>query len=331
MPKAIVGLPTEGYLSPFTGVFIPVNVPVTFHDLSTGNPTERSWTFQATDIEHSTESDPIVTYVKPGTYSVGLQVWNKVGTDIDILKYAIQAGGAQYIWNLQPEESMKLEQLELGWYGNYAGSNWLMMYEFAEKFKAPLAPATIDSVTVYFASTQTVTPDTLITVSIREDSLGLPGKVLASGSVKAGDLNWDDENIVGTCFHLDQTVHINSEFFVSISGMPNNTDEATSKSDNIAVLCARHIDERPGTVYHYLDNTQTYEPSGECSWHYNSAENISMAICPVLDYGVPTSIDNLNEVRTSTSRTYNLNGQTIDDKQARKGLQIVNGKAIFCK
>ena len=76
----------EGYLSPFRAVFIPVNVPVTFRDLSTGKPRERKWVFQATDIENSTEQNPTVTYLKAGVYSVGLQVKNDVGTDVDIMR-----------------------------------------------------------------------------------------------------------------------------------------------------------------------------------------------------------------------------------------------------
>ena len=331
MPKAIAGLPTEGYLSPFRAVFVPTNVPVTFHDLSTGKPTERMWTFQGTDIEHSTEADPVVTYFNPGTYGVSLQVSNKVGTDNDILKNAIQAGGAQYIWNIKPEENQDLAQIGLGYYGNYAGSNWLMIYEFAEKFDAPLAPATIDSVTVYFASTETVTPDTLITVSIRESEDGLPGKVLASGSVKAGDLNWDDQNVVGTCFHLDQTAEVTGEFFVSIGGMPNNTDDATYQSDNIAVLCGQHNDGRPGTIYHYLDTTEGYEPSGICEWTFNADENLSMAICPVLDYGTASAIEQLSSVVANASAIFNLNGQKVSERAATQGLYIINGKKVILK
>ena len=332
MPKAFAGLPTEGYLSPFRAVFIPVNVPVTFHDLSTGKPTERLWSFPGTDIENSTEANPTVTYVKAGTYSVGLHVSNTVGTDIDSLRYAIQAGGAQYIWNIQPEESANLSHINIGgYYGSYAGSNWLMLYEFAEKFQAPLAPATIDSVTVYFASTQTVTPDTLITVSIREDSLGLPGKVLASGSVKASDLNWDDENVVGTCFHLDQTVQVTGEFFVSIGGIPNNVDEITYEEDKIAVLCARHIDGRPSTIYHYMDTSDSYEPSGECVWVFNADEPLSMAICPVLDYGIPSAIEQLDSASGNGTLIFNLNGQKVSERAANKGLYIVNGKKVIIK
>ncbi len=295
MPKAIIGLPAEGYLSPFRGVFIPVGVPVTFHDLSTGRLTERNWVFQATDITSSTEADPVVTFLKAGTFSVGLQVGNSVGSDQDVLAYAIQAGGAQYIWNISPDENQDLSKVELGFYGNYAGSNWLDVYSFAESFAAPLAPATIDSVAVYFASTETVTPDTAIVVAIHAvDSLGMPGRVLASGSVKAGDLAWDDKVIVPTIFHLDHTVTVDSTaFFVSVSGMPCNLNEAY-EADDIAILCHLRSEGQKNTSYQYVaEYDEDNHMTGECRWYENTDNPLSMAVSPVLDYGIPTSISTL--------------------------------------
>ena len=325
MPKAIVGLPEEGYMSPFAGVFIPVNVPVTFRDLSTGNPRERMWYFQATDIENSTEQNPTVTYLKAGTYSVGLQVKNDVGSDVDVLQRAIQAGGAQYIWNIDLDERQNLVQISLGWYGNYAGTNWLMIDEFAEAFAAPLAPATIDSVAVYFATTETVSPDQPIVVTIREDSLGFPGKMLASGSVLAGDLNYDAKNVVETMFVLDQTASPSGKFYVGISGFPNQ------EGDNIAVLCAHRNAEGKNTVFHNMDTTETYEPSGIYSWYSNDSDPLSMAICPILSYGVPSGIEQVQEASNGSAQIFNLNGQKVNADKAVSGLYIVNGKKVIIK
>ena len=325
MPKAIIGLPEEGYMSPYTGVFIPVNVPVTFRDLSTGKPRERKWVFQATDVENSTEQNPTVTYLKAGVYSVGLQVKNDVGTDVDIMQYAIQAGGAQYIWNIDLDERQQLTQISLSWYGNYAGTNWLMIDEFAEAFAAPLAPATIDSVAVFFASTTTVSPDQPIVVTIREDSLGLPGKVLAKGSVKAGDLVWDDENVVETMFILDQTVSVTGKFFVGIGGFPNQ------EGDDIAVLCAHRDANGKNTAFHNIDTTQTYEPSGIYSWYSNDSDPLSMAISPVLSYGIPSAIEQVEEASNSSVQIFNLNGQKVNADKAASGLYIINGKKVMLK
>ena len=326
MPKAIAELPTEGYLSPYTGVFIPLNVPVTFHDRSTGNPTEREWHFYGTDVETSTDANPVVTYIKPGTYGLELEVANEVGRDQDIIRYAIQAGGAQYIWNISMEERQHLYPISLSFYGYYAGSNWLMMDEFAEKFKAPLAEATIDSVDVFFESTETITPEQLITVYIREDSCGMPGKAIAQGSVKAGDLKWDAKDVVATTFHLNQTAKVSNDFFVSIGGFPNNYSEETNETDNIAILCARREINDLNTVYHLMDTTSTYTPSGIYAWYENNTSPLSMAICPILDYGITTAIETIHSKSSERSgkflnedklyikkreQTYDLQGRRI--------------------
>ena len=97
-PTAQIGLPEEGYESPWVGVFVPTEVPVTFRDLSTGNPTEWNWVFQFADKETSTEQNPTVTFIKKGTVSVGLTAKNAAGQSNDVLQYAVQAGGAQYVW-----------------------------------------------------------------------------------------------------------------------------------------------------------------------------------------------------------------------------------------
>ncbi len=291
MPKAIAGLPDEGYLSPFRATFIPTGVPVTFHDRSTGKPTERQWTFNGTNIEHSTDKDPVVTYTQAGTYSVGLEVKNNVGSDRDILYYAIQAGGAQNIWNIAPEENNDLDIVQIGYYyGYYAGSNWLDIYKFAEKFKAPLADATIDSVAIYFGSVTTITPDTAIVVEIQAvDTYGMPGEVLATGSVKASDLAWNDTLIVPTMFVLDKTANITGEFFVTISGIPNNYEGYDE--DEIAILCHTRADGMPNSVFHYLAvYDEGYNDTGEREWVENESP-LSMAVSPILSYGIPTGLD----------------------------------------
>lgn len=329
MPKAIAGMPEEGYLSPFTYTFIPVGVPVTFHDLSTGNPTERNWVFQGTDITASTDKDPVVTYTKAGTYSVGLEVKNSVGSDQDILAFAIQAGGAQYIWNIAPEENQDLDNILINsTYGYYAGSNWLDIYKFAEKFHAPLAPATIDSIAIYFGSVTTVTPDTAIVVEIQAaDAKGMPGEVLATASVKAKDLTWDDEEIVATMFHLDHTAQITGEFFVTVSGMPNNYEGWDQ--DEIAILCHKRNDGERNSVFHYLAiYDENYRDTGEREWVENESP-LSMAVAPVLSYGIPSGINALSNQTLPQERIYNLNGLRVENAQS--GLYIIDGKKVMIK
>ena len=288
-PTAIIELPEEGYESPFVGVFLPLNVPVTFRDLSQGHPTEWKWVFQNANIETSTEQNPTVIFEKKGVVSVGLTAKNDAGQTNDILTYAIQAGGAQYVWNISSEENSKLEKVELGWYGNYAGTNWLDMDKFAEKYKATLGPAAIDSVAVYFASVTTIAPETLIPMTINavgED--GAPGAVLASASVKAGDLKYSETDYLATIFHFDKTIELNkgTEFFITVGPFPNGSLEVSPyTADDIAIFCHRRSTGEKNTAWHYLAvYDENSKPTGEYKWYANTEDPLSMAISPVIDY-----------------------------------------------
>lgn len=288
-PTAIIGLPEEGYESPFVGVFLPLNVPVTFRDLSQGHPTECKWVFQNANIETTTEQNPTVVFEKKGVVSVGLTAKNDAGQANDILTYAIQAGGAQYVWNISSEENSKLEKVELGWYGNYAGTNWLDMDKFAEKYKATLGPAAIDSVAVYFASVTTIAPETLIPMTVNavgED--GAPGAVLASASVKAGDLKYSETDYLATIFHFDKTIELNkgTEFFITVGPFPNGSLEVSPyTADDIAIFCHRRSTGEKNTAWHYLAvYDENSKPTGEYKWYANTEDPLSMAISPVIDY-----------------------------------------------
>ena len=318
-PTATIGLPEEGYESPFVGVFIPTGVPVTFRDLSTGNPTEWNWVFQNTDITSSTEQNPTVTYIDKGCFSVGLTASNGAGQSNDILQYAIQAGGAQNVWNISMDENSKLEQVQLGWYGNYAGTNWLGIDRFAEKFKAPLATATIDSVSVYFASVTTVSPDSVIKLTVNAvGDNGQPGETLATASVKVSELAYSESDYLATVFHLDKRVTLEKgqEFFVAVGPFPNNSLEVSPyTSDDIAIFCHRRDLGGKNTAWHYLEDQDDYGTGlGTWQWVANTDDPLSMAIAPVVTYDVTASA--VNTPTTAASNTavtgiYTLGGQRV--------------------
>lgn len=318
-PTATIGLPEEGYESPFVGVFIPTGVPVTFRDLSTGNPTEWNWVFQNTDITSSTEQNPTVTYIDKGCFSVGLTASNAAGQSNDILLYAIQAGGAQNVWNISMDENSKLEQVQLGWYGNYAGTNWLGIDRFAEKFKAPLATATIDSVCVYFASVTTVSPDSVIKLTVNAvGDNGQPGETLATASVKVSDLAYSESDYLATVFHLDKRVTLEKgqEFFVAVGPFPNNSLEVSPyTSDDIAIFCHRRDLGGKNTAWHYLEDQDDYGTGlGTWQWVANTDDPLSMAIAPVVTYDITASA--VNTPTTAASNTavtgiYTLGGQRV--------------------
>lgn len=339
-PTALIGLPEEGYESPWVGVFVPTGVPVTFRDLSTGNPTEWNWVFQYADQETSTEQNPTVTFVKKGTVSVGLTAKNAAGQSNDILQYAIQAGGAQYVWNISTEENKNLEKVSLGWYGNYAGTNWLGIDKFAEKYKAPLADATLDSIAVYFASVTAVNPETEIQLTVNSVAdNGEPGDVLGSASVKASDLKYSDTDYLATQFRLDKTVNLKKgePFFVVVGPFPNGSmEEAPYTSDDIAIFCLRRGEGKKSTAWQYLeDQDDQGQGLGTYRWFENTDDPTSIAIAPCVAYAESpvTSIRKVGEragVQPAVMAIFTLSGQQVDTPR-QGGVYIVKYADGTCR
>lgn len=286
-PTAKIGMPENGYLSPWVACFIPLGVPVQFRDLSEGKPTSWEWQLQGSDQEKSEEQNPIATYSKKGLYSLSLRASNDAGVATDILQYALQAGGEQYVWNIAPEENDGLEAITLGWYGYYGGTNWLGMKAFAERFSAPLAPAEISEVAVYFASVAApVSPNMPITVSINAvGDDGMPGEMLASSTLKSSELN-QDVAFKETVFGFDEPVPVEDAFFVVIGGFPNGADD--KGTDDIAMYSVRRETGGKSTVYHLLEEQDDYgNPvlGGTDQWYASGDEAVSFAIAPLLSYG----------------------------------------------
>lgn len=337
-PNAVIGMPEEGYLSPYVATFVPTNVPVQYRDLSTGMPTEWLWQFVGGTPETSTEQNPVVTYAKAGRYSLALTASNEAGTDSDIMQYAIQAGGAQYVWNIAPEENADLVKIQLGWYGNYAGSNWLGLTAFAEHYKKPLAAATVDSVDVFFFSGTTISLDAPITLSVcRPDANGAPGEVLASSTIKAGDIMIDPSTWVPTRFILDKPAEIDSDFFVVIEGIPNATqDEAPYAKDDIAIACVRRDEGGRTTTWQLVeDQDEQGNPLGTSQWFENTDDAVSMAVSPVVTYDKPQPPSAIAAPKATEAPddapVYTLQGVRVNDRQLTKGIYIKGGKKIVVK
>lgn len=324
-PTALIGLPEEGYESPFVGVFVPLNVPVKFRDLSTGNPTAWNWVFQNTDVDKSTEQNPTVTFVKKGTVSVGLTAKNAAGQSNDILQYAIQAGGAQYVWNISSEENSNLQKIALGYYGNYAGSNWLGIDKYAECYKAPLADATIDSLNIYFASVTSINPSDEIKVTVNAVADNRePGEVLASATVKAGDLKYSDDDYLATTLKLDKTVKLakGTPFFITVGPFPNGSMETSPyTSDDIAIFCLRRPVGQKTTTWQLVeDQDEKGNGLGTYKWYENTDDPVSMAIAPVVSYdGVATGVTDATMPKAEAVITdvYTIDGHRIS--APRKG------------
>ena len=338
-PTALIGLPEEGYESPWVGVFVPTDVPVTFRDLSTGNPTEWNWVFQYADKETSNEQNPTVTFVKKGTVSVGLTAKNAAGQSNDVLQYAIQAGGSQYVWNISSEENSNLKKVELGWFGSYAGSNWLGLDRFAEKYKAPLADATINEVAVYFASVTSINPDYEVRLTLNAvGENGEPGEELASASVKASDLKYSDDDYLATTFAFAEPVSMEKgkEFFVVVGPFPNGTmEESPYTSDDISIFCLRRNAGMKTTAWQLVEDTdEDNNGLGTYTWFANTDDPTSMAIAPCVTYkdtatsiGVTTPA---TDAEATVTAIYSISGQRVN-APVRGGMYIVRYSDGTCR
>lgn len=338
-PTALIGLPEEGYESPWVGVFVPTDVPVTFRDLSTGNPTEWNWVFQYADKETSNEQNPTVTFVKKGTVSVGLTAKNAAGQSNDVLQYAIQAGGSQYVWNISSEENSDLKKVELGWFGSYAGSNWLGLDRFAEKYKAPLADATINEVAVYFASVTSINPDYEVRLKLNAvGENGEPGEELASTSVKASDLKYSDDDYLATTFTFAEPVSMEKgkEFFVVVGPFPNGTmEESPYTSDDISIFCLRRNAGMKTTAWQLVEDTdEDNNGLGTYTWFANTDDPTSMAIAPCVTYkdtatsiGVTTPA---TDAEATVTAIYSISGQRVN-APVRGGMYIVRYSDGTCR
>ena len=338
-PTALIGLPEEGYESPWVGVFVPTDVPVTFRDLSTGNPTEWNWVFQYADKETSNEQNPTVTFVKKGTVSVGLTAKNAAGQSNDVLQYAIQAGGSQYVWNISSEENSNLKKVELGWFGSYAGSNWLGLDRFAEKYKAPLADATINEVAVYFASVTSIDPDYEVRLTLNAvGENGEPGEELASASVKASDLKYSDDDYLATTFTFAEPVSMEKgkEFFVVVGPFPNGTmEESPYTSDDISIFCLRRNAGMKTTAWQLVEDTdEDNNGLGTYTWFANTDDPTSIAIAPCVTYkdsatsiGVTTPA---TDAEATVTAVYSISGQRVN-APVRGGMYLVRYSDGTCR
>ena len=248
------------------------------------------------------------------------------------MKDAIQVGGTQYVWNIELDEYDMFNEIALGFYGFYGGSNWLGMEKFAERYDAPAAPVEIDKVQVYFYNTSTVTPGADITVQLcAEGSDGNPGEVLAETSVKADNLAYDPNTVVATDFNFASPVTVDKPFFVVIGPFPHNS--AGSSSDNISIMAVRRNEGGKTTTWHLLEDEDpvTYAPLGTYTWYKNVDDAASFCITPQLTYKSSSGIESAEMTSEQhADKVFDLQGRRIgtQNKQLQRGIYIVNGKKV---
>lgn len=289
-PTAAIAIPEGVYYSPEASLVVPLNTSLTYKDASKGNPTEWSWKLPGTDTPTANTRDVTVKYTTEGMYDVDLTVKNAQGSSSTYFT-GVKAGGQALAWNVPTHLNDQLELIDLTWYGNYGGSNWLGFEQYAEHFAKPKQKIEISKVNIYFASVEhdSKSAEIPVVVSVCAAENGIPGKVLASASVLVKDLvdastTYNDP----TEFVFAETVTIDGEFFITVADIPNNG------YDNIAMYALRRYDES-GSAYHYMEDQDIYGNSlGTKSWYYNEGDPVNFAIAPQIKYLSDSSgVDNI--------------------------------------
>lgn len=322
-PTASIVIPENSYYSPEAGLFVPINTDITFADASEGAPTEWKWELPGTDIKTAYSKDVTVKYTEEGMYDVDLTVSNDFGTSSTYL-HGVKAGGESLVWNIPTEDNGDLEMIELGYYGWYGGTNWIGMSAFAEAFDAPAQKAEISAVNIYFASAFSISPDTPINVSIAlPDADGAPGEVVGSTFLPASQLvdayeTYNDP----TTFTFDTPVEIDSPFFVTVSGFPNDFSWETYEEDCVVMYALRR--NSGNTAWHLLEEWDDYgEPAGESVWMEQTDDPASFAIAPLLKYSdIDTAVETFASEIDTTAEYWTIDGIKADAKSLAPGLYI---------
>lgn len=278
---AVIGIPQGCYYTPEADCYVPVGVPVRFHDKTEGYPTEWEWTFEGAEPATSDAQHPEVTYPEAGNYFLMLKAGSGGKYDRCVFEKGVQAGGTHSVWNIRPEEQESLAGVkDSEWYGYYAGSNSgeERMTAFAEKFAAPVVKSEISGVDVYFARTNFITEEAVIEVSVclPDERFGLPSDKIASASLPVTELRPYDSG-APTVFEFDKPVVVDSEFFVVVDGIP--CEMGGREVDEVVILCSPGRGENGlSTVYSRV------ERQGSPYWREDKDRHLSMAVAPVLTY-----------------------------------------------
>lgn len=316
-PAAEIGLPERVYYSPEAGIVVPLDTPLTFTDKSKGGPVSWLWTLPGTDLKSAVTRNVTVKYENAGMYDVDLTVSNDYGNSSTYI-YGVKAGGESLIWNIPTRYNEDLGMISLGWYGSYGGTNWLDMDAFAERFEAPLAPATVSGVNIYFAAVDHGNDTDELTVSLLIPGAdGMPATELARTSLTLDKLVDASETYNDpTWFPFETPVDVNTPFFISVTGFPNGD------SDNVVMYSLRREDGI-NTAYHLLkeldDNNQ---PTGETRWYSQEEDPTSFAIAPKIQFGAaPVGVAALDADNEETE-VFNMQGMRMPKRNLERGIYI---------
>lgn len=261
---------------------------VTFTNTSGGpNPiTTNTWNFDVTNVggvtpsTSSVASPSAVTYNNPGTFTVSLTVGDGTNTDNETKSAYITVLPQGSILCVDETNYAGTASLigsgGTGAFGWVSGHNNFDDRGKVDKFPAPQAGQSIQSVTIMFAKKHAGTPGNTIDVKIwsANGAGGIPGTVLATKTVAISSLNLTPTPTVIT---FATPVTVTGAYYAGITFSANT---GNSTQDSVAITTNADGETSPGTAWELWNDASWHAYSETpASWGLNVAHNITVNMC----------------------------------------------------
>lgn len=261
---------------------IPVGGSVNFTDLTAGNPTSWSWTFNGGTPASSTVQNPSgIVYNTAGVYTVSLTATNIGGSDTETkVNYIVVGSGPvdavcdTLRFPLPGNLVMYSIRYQGGVYGYISGNNG-----YSDKAKAdyfvPASPY-VKLMGVYYRfgkAKKLAAHDTKVAFHIWDNSGpgGSPGAVLRTDSVDLGQITLDVAQHKTTFVEFDVPMDVTGPFYAGL-------DLPMLAGDTLALLTNKNGQSVPNSAWEQWRSGIWYPYSDSSSWRYN----LSHAIYPVM-------------------------------------------------
>jgi PKD repeat protein len=231
------GPPNADFVS--SGQTVMTGNYVNFYDLTSGGPTQWSWTFVGGSPGYSTLQNPVgITYNNPGVYNVSLSVSNPYGNDfvtkVDYITVQDEPPVINYCDTLNNMlEFDSLMALPIPPWGYIPGHNSYYINEYADLFENTLYDNVSGLIIPVNLSSSNVA-DAKVRFKVWDGDT-IPGGALGSKDVMISDLHPNYYKVV----MFDQPVPITGNFFVGYQITYYPSDNYQSEN-NFAVNIAKN-------------------------------------------------------------------------------------------
>ncbi len=249
---------------------------INFTDLSTGNPTSWSWTFQGATPGTSTVQNPqTITYNTAGTYTVTLTASKTGSSDTEtktgyITVLPPNSATCDTLSNFKATDSPSLYSAGIGY---VSGHNEYGDLAKAERFTAT-SGSTVSQVQLFFAVAKSNTPTKTFNVRIWDSNGtgGAPNTVLSTATVTYGAAAADVANTRFTTVMFNPPVTVNGAFYAGI-------EFAYASGDTLALITNEDGQTNPGTAWEKLSNNTWISYNSANSWGQDVSHLIRATVC----------------------------------------------------